>query len=161
MRKFVTKISTLAMVSIALVGSSTASAHHSYTFTGDVAVFKGIPLNCVATVVKTPDHDPITNAELNTGTVNVSIVPGDANCALLTVTSNPMRYTQGAPDVDGWKDMTVNGLRVTTITIGNCYGNITVRKGPVGPGQWAMEIDTTIPEEFAGGDCSVLGLLET
>lgn len=161
MRKFITKISTLAMASVALVGASSASAHHSYTFTGDVAVFKGISLTCVATVVKTPDHDPVTGADLNTGTVNISIVPGDSNCALLTITSNPMSYVQGAADQDGWKDMTVQGLRVETITIGNCYGPITVRKGPLGGGQWGMEIDTTIPQEFGGGDCQVSGFLET
>ena len=161
MRKFATKISTLALVSFALMGATTASAHHSYTFTGNVSMFKGIPLTCVATVVKTPDHDPITNAELNTGTVTVSLSPGDTNCNLLAITSNPMTYTQGAPDVDGWKDMTVNGLRVSTITIGNCYGNITVRKGPIGPGQWGMEIDAVVPEEFGGGDCSVNGFLES
>lgn len=56
--------------------------------------------------------------------------------------------------------MIVYGLRVSTITVGNCYGDVRLekRQNPV-TGEWEMRINTTIPEEFGGGDCTVSGEL--
>lgn len=160
MSNFTKAFSVLALAGVSLFGASAANAAHSYTFTGSVNVFKGIPLTCFATVVKTPDHDPVTGLDLDTGTVEIDIGPGEPNCALLDITSNPMDYEQGPPDIDGWKDMVIYGLRVETITIGNCYGNITVQKryNPI-TGKWEIRINTSIPEEHAGGPCFVNGTL--
>src|SRR5690606_3512929 len=103
MRKVTSALSTLAMIGSAFFAVGTANAAHSYTFEGPVTVFKGIELECTATIVKTPDHDPITGNDLNTGTVTVSIAPPpDPRCAVLNITSNPMSYVQGAAGVGGW-----------------------------------------------------------
>ena len=160
MRKFSSALAALAVVSSSFAWSTAAMASHSYTFQGPVTVFKGLELFCTATVVKTPDHDPVTGADLNTGTVTVSIAPPtDPRCSLLNITSNPMNYVQGAPDANGWKSMTIYGFRAETITLGNCYGDIVVKKREVSPGQWEMDVTTVIPEEFGGGDCYVDGII--
>lgn len=158
MRKITSMLAALAMVGSGLAGATAASAH-SYTFSGPVSVFKGISLNCTLTVVKTPDHDSAGN-HLNTGTVTVSIAPPpDALCAALNITSNPMNYVQGPAGAGGWKDMTIYGFRAETVTLGNCYGDVVVKKREVSSGVWEMDVTTVIPEEFAGGDCYVDGVI--
>lgn len=159
MRKFTSAISAIAIIGSAF-GVATAASAHSYTFSGPVDVFKGISLECTATIVKTPDHDPVTNAHLNTGTVTVSIAPPtDPRCAALNITSNPMNYVQGAAGAGGWKEMTIYGFRAETITLGNCYGDVVVKKREVSPGVWEMDVTTVIPEETTGGDCFVDGVI--
>lgn len=163
MRKFTSAFAALAMMSSAFVGSTTASAAHSYTYSGLVDVFKGIPLLCTVTVVKTPDHDPVTGDDLNTGTVVITVGPPvDPLCGILNITSNPMIYTQGPADpVTGWKEMVVEDFRAETVTAGNCADDeviIKKRKNPV-TGQWEMDVTTVISEETGGGDCVIEGVI--
>lgn len=158
MRKLTSTFAALAMIGSSFAGATAASAH-SYTFQGPVTVFKGLELECTATVVKTPDHDSAGN-HLNTGTVTVSIAPPtDPRCAALTITSNPMNYVQGPAGAGGWKDMTIYGFRAETITLGNCAGDVVVKKREVSPGVWEMDVTTVIPEETGGGDCYIYGTI--
>ena len=158
MRKITSALAAFAMVSSSF-GIATAASAHSYTFQGLVNVTKGISLECTLTVVKTPDHDENGN-HLNTGTVVVTIGPPEPLCAALNITSNPMNYVQGAADpITGWKDMTIYDFRAETITLGNCAGDVEVKKREVSPGNWEMDVTTVIPEESTGGPCIVDGII--
>lgn len=56
--------------------------------------------------------------------------------------------------------MTIYEFRAETITIGNCYAEeLVVKKREVSPGNWEMDVTSVIPEEFAGGDCIVDGVI--
>ena len=168
MNRFKKAVSALVLTGSIFAGSSSAIASHSYTYQGLVSVFKGIPLVCTITVVKVPDHaiDPVTGLptgpELNTGTVTVNVSPPiDPACAIVNVTSNPMRYTQGAAGIDGWKDMVVENFYVETITAGDCAAaTVTIRKRQIpGTSQWEMDVTSTIPQASFGGPCIITGVI--
>lgn len=133
---------------------------HSYTFSGIVAVSKGLNLTCTVTVVKTPDHDSGGN-HLDTGSVTVTIAPpDDPECAALSVTSNPMRYEQGPAGAGGWKEMTVYDFYAETITIGDCHADeVVIKKREVSPGVWEMDVSAIIPGDSGTPDCVIDGVI--
>lgn len=55
--------------------------------------------------------------------------------------------------------MTIFGFRAETITLGNCAGDVVVKKREVSPGVWEMDVTTVIPEESGGGPCYVEGVI--
>lgn len=139
--KFTSTFAALAMMGSAVAASTVAYAG---TYTGTATVHKGITLSCAVSVdlYSTP------------GKAIVSIAPGDPLCGALTITSNPHNYTL----VGGV--LTVIGIRVETITLGNCFGDLsgTIVTNP--DGSKTLTINDTIDPEIPGtGGCSVDGVL--
>ncbi|MCG2840132.1 hypothetical protein L6Q21_03920 [Sandaracinobacter sp. RS1-74] len=140
-RKFTSTFAVLAMMGYAVAASSVA---HAGTYTGAVTVSKGLTFTCDATVdlYSTP------------GKALLTISPGDPLCSFLNITSNPHNYTESGGV------LTIHGIRVETITLGNCYGDLsgTVTTNP--DGSKTLNIADTIDPEIPGtGGCSVNGEL--
>ena len=159
MSTFKTKLVSILALGASVLTPSLAMAH-SYTFSGIVAVSKGLNLLCTVTVVKTPDHDAGGN-HLDTGSVTITIAPpSDPRCAVLSVDSNPMRYEQGPAGAGGWKEMTVYDFYASTITIGDCHADeVVVKKREVTPGVWEMDVTTVIPGDPGTPDCVIDGVI--
>lgn len=137
-------IATIAILSSALFSSQVA-AHHvaapSGLKTGFAAVSKGINLTCVLKV------DFLSGIQ-----AHVSLSPGDTNCAALLFngsnTGNTYNYTYDPTT----HQVTVHDLGVTTISIGDCAGDIT--------GTWngtTLTVNSTLPAKTSGAPCVVIG----
>lgn len=139
-RKLTSTFAALAMIGSAVAGSTVAYAG---TYTGTAVVTKGITLSCAVSVdlYSTP------------GKAIITIAPGDPLCGALTITSNPHNYTL----VGGV--LTIIGIRVETITLGNCFGDLsgTVITNP--DGSKNLIIDDSIPPETGTLPCFVIGNL--
>lgn len=143
MRKFTSAFAAMAMMSSAFAAGVTPA--QAGTYTGTVDVFKGIALNCTASVDL---YDPAYP-----GKAVVNIGPPEPNCAALDITSNPHDYTL----VGGV--LTIEDLRVETITLGNCFGDLegTVTDNP--DGSKNLAVDAEIPPETGTLPCFVSGTL--
>ena len=136
MKKF-----TSAFAALALVGSAFAVPAQAGVYTGTADVFKGIALNCAVSVdlYSTP------------GKAILNIGPPQPLCALLTVASNPHNY------VISGSTITIQAVRATTITVGNCFGDLSGTMATLPDGTKTITFDAVIPEETAGGPCYVSG----
>lgn len=158
MKKFISAI----MMSTALLGAQVASAATlsptgSWTFSGPVTVQKGAGpiLNCDASVTYSVTSSGITSATF-------SLAPGDLGCATVQIDSNPHTGTTIIIHPDGTIEIRTSNVHAdTTITPGNCGGDLGVvfHNGPSGT-DW-LEVDTILPEEVTGtGDCTIIGALD-
>lgn len=124
-----------------MMGSALAgTAAQAQTYTGTVDVFKGIALNCTASIT----------LNSTTGKATVAIGAPEATCAALNITSNPHDYTL----VGG--ALTIVGVRVETITLGNCFGDLDgVVTNPGATG--SIAVDDELPPETGTLPCFVSG----
>ncbi len=126
-----------AVISTAFFGSSAmAQTAPNGTLTGVVVATKGITLTCDLTLT--------LDAANNKG--SIAMTAGDTNCAALQFNSMPYTtsYSGGV--------LTLHNVDVTTITLGDCYGNIS--------GSWdgtTLTIDSFLPAKTAGPACTVVG----
>lgn len=139
------KFATFAILSAALFSSQLASAHHvsppSGSKTGLAAVSKGINLTCVLGL-----------NFVSSSQVHVSLSPGDTNCAALLFNGSNTGYTYNYTYNPTNHQVTVHDLDVTTISIGDCAGDIV--------GTWngtAVLVNSTLPAKTAGLPCVVIG----
>ena len=139
-------LATVAIMSVALLGSQVANAHHvpapSGALSGIVTVKKGLELECQLDM----------NFNPSTGMVGISLTPGDPRCAALVLSSSSYGYSYNP----GTHEVTVNGVYVTTITLGDCTGNIS------GEGDGAgLFIDAILPTATVPtADCTVFGYID-
>lgn len=140
------KFSKLIMFSSVLVGAqfvSTAAIAQTApdgVLTGSVIATKGITLNCDLTLT--------LNAAANEG--SIAMTPGDANCAALNFNNMPYATSYVPGGTTGV--LTFHNVNVTTITLGDCAGDIS--------GTWdgsTLVIDDILPADTAGPDCVVDG----
>ncbi|ROT96492.1 hypothetical protein EB810_00550 [Altererythrobacter sp. FM1] len=137
--KRLVKIAVLssAFVGAQLIGTAAmAQSAPNGVLNGFVVATKGITLNCE--LVLTLD------AGANEGSIAMN--PGDANCAALNFNGMPYdtSYSSGV--------LTFHDVDVTTITLGDCAGDIS--------GTWdgtTLLIDDILPAKTAGADCTVEG----
>ncbi|KGB52708.1 hypothetical protein FG91_03455 [Sphingopyxis sp. LC81] len=144
MKKFTSAFAALAMMGSAFAGAVAPAQAQAQTYTGTVDVFKGIDLNCTASITLTP-------ATATTGTATVAIGAPEPTCAALNITSNPHSYSL----VGG--ALTIAGMRVETVTLGNCFGDLhgTVTTNPDGSG--SIAVDDVLPPETGTLPCYVSG----
>jgi hypothetical protein len=135
-------LAKLVIFSSAVVGAQFAStAAMAQTapdgvLTGSVVAVKGIELNC--DLVLTLD------AAANQGSIAMN--PGDPNCAALVFNNMPYTTTYSGGV------LTFHNVDVTTITLGDCAGDIS--------GNWdgsLLTISSFLPAKTAGPDCTVDG----
>jgi hypothetical protein len=136
------RLAKVALTLSALAGSACigtaamAQTAPNGTLTGVVVATKGITVTCDLTIT--------ANSSTNTGTI--ALTPGDTNCAALQFNSQPYTtsYVGGV--------FTFHNVDVTTITIGDCYGDIS--------GTWdgsTLTISSFLPAKTAGPPCTVEG----
>ncbi|GAA0464794.1 hypothetical protein GCM10009096_01620 [Parasphingorhabdus litoris] len=136
------RFSKLVMCSSVLVGAqfattaAMAQAAPDGVLTGFVTATKGITLNCTLTLT--------LDAAANTG--SIAMDPGDLNCAALNFNNMPYTTTYSGGV------LTFLNVDVTTITIGDCAGDIS--------GDWdgtTLTIDSFLPPATGGPPCTVQG----
>lgn len=143
------KFAKLTMVASALLFSQAAQAHHPFpantTLSGVVDVYKGINLQCelVTTITSDSSGQRWATVELN---------PGDSLCAILTFNNSPYQVDYDATT----HTVTFNDVDVTTITAGDCAGDIS--------GTWdddlgELDVDSFLPAKTAGAPCTVAGII--
>lgn len=132
-----------AMFSSAIVAAQIASTTAAYAqsepdgvLIGAVVATKGIVLNC----------DLVLTLDAAANTADIDLNPGDPNCAALVFNNEPYAttYANGV--------LTVLDVDVTTITLGDCAGDISA--------SWdgsTLTIDTTLPAKTAGPPCTIVG----
>jgi hypothetical protein len=136
------RFNKLVLISSAVVGTTffgsaaMAQTAPNGTFTGVVVATKGITLTCDLTVT--------VNSSTNTGTI--AMTPGDALCSALQFNNMPYTtsYASGV--------LTFLNVDVSTISIGDCYGNISAA--------WdgsTLTISTVLPPKSAGRPCTIDG----
>ena len=127
LRKISTSLAAIAMVGSSLAVTTTASAG---VFSGLLWMQKGILLQCHVEVdlYDTP------------GKAIVTISPGDAFCAALSITSNDHDYTYDP--ITG--ELVVEDVTVSTITDGDCRGDISGIVTVNEDGSKTLTIDETI-----------------
>ncbi|MGK2286272.1 hypothetical protein [Pedomonas sp. V897] len=129
---------------IAVIASALLVPHIAHaspptgTLTGTVVVHKGITLTCTLTLT-------ISSG----GTATIALTPGDSNCAALSFNNQPYAtsYSGGSTGT-----FTVKDVDVSTITLGDCKGDIS--------GTWTgstLVINATLPPKTGGPSCSVVG----
>jgi len=140
MKTFTSTVAAIAMMGSAVAASSAA---HAGTYEGIVTVTKGLSFDCEASVdlYSTP------------GKAILTISPGAPECAALNITSNPHDYTETGGV------LTIEDIRVETITLGNCFGDLsgTVTTNP--DGSKTLTVNDSIPPETGSLPCLVEGEL--
>lgn len=141
------KLVKIAMLASAILIPQVASASHAPpvgTLTGtDVYVEKGINFTCDLTLTTTPDGSA----------AYVSLTPGSLFCLLLSFNGEPYPVVYDTNHLPNGRHLvTLTGVDVTTITSGDCAGNISA--------EWdgsVLYINTTLPAKSGGNDCIVIG----
>ena len=145
------KLATVAIMSAALLGSQIANAHHvpppSGPMSGTVIVAKGLEFECVLGMNFSP-----SGTDPNSGSVTISLSPGDDRCTALKFENNPYSYAYNPTN----HEVTVYSVDVTTITFGNCFGNISADYDGTGLLINAMLPTATPPSP----DCYVVGYID-
>lgn len=132
------KLATLAMAaSVFMMPLAANAAPSDGNYQGTVAVSKGISLTCTM------------NATLSGGTSisNLKLSAGDLLCGLVLFTSQPYTVSHVTGNV-----YRIHDVKVTTITPGNCEGDIDVIYD-AGPPE-AIHLSGILPP-----DCTVSGTL--
>lgn len=149
------KFALLVASSIALFGAQAANATTyspapgTWTWSGNVTVQKGTGpvLTCKLTVT--------ANVTATSATASASLGLGDIRCLTVSFTGAPytVTHTPGSPET-----VTLNNVYVnTTITPGNCTGNVTATFNDTTND--ALVLNTSIPQDTSGGACSIVGTL--
>ena len=112
------------------------------TYSGAVTVHKGLTLNCTLTADVTNGGTQVGNLAL-TGPL----------CSLVNFNNQPYNVVH----VDG-DQYEIQDVDVTTITPGNCFGNIIIIYFPGPPP--VIIIFGSLPASAGGGDCIIDGQLE-
>lgn len=167
------KIVTAIMASASLFSAQSAYATTyapagTWTFQGTVTVQKGAGpiLNCLATATfvvpeAAPDvHGAFSHGHSLTGPTTLSIGPGDAGCATIQIVSNP-HNSSSTTSPTGQDPVVIDDVDVdTTITPGDCFGDLNATVVPDYLGGPGLEVDTILPEVGMGtGDCTIIGTL--
>lgn len=147
-----------------LAGAATYTPAGTWTFEDVVQVQKGSGpiLNCtVSMTFDVPEAAPDTHGTLShghflNGPTTISIGQPEPLCQTIFIqSSNPHTVTKTG-EGDG-EAFTINGVYVnTTITLGDCAGNIpmVLRSGTVP----YFEVNASLPAVISGtGDCTILG----
>ena len=143
MKKISSALAALAMLSTSIMASSVAYAG---TYTGVVTLIKGLTLTCTVTVDL---YDP-----LHPGKAVIDISPPvSPECDDLFITSNPHKY-----DIVGGV-LTIYDIRVETLSIGNCFGDLSGTVTDNVDGSKTLTVNSMIPAEFGPLDCYVIGEL--
>jgi len=150
--------------SIALLGAQAASATAPYiapaatpswVFNGDVDVFKGIALTCDTTVTISGPNDaadtnpPFSHTDVSNLSATIDLDGG--LCPLVNVAPIPagnVTYDNGT--------FTLHDVFVTTITPGNCEGDITAVWDEAAQ---TLSVSGTLPA-VSGSDCTMNGTLD-
>ncbi len=135
MNRFTSYIAASAFMGLCLF--STPAMAQSGPYTGTADVFKGLALNCVVSA----DFDP------STMTVQLAITAPEANCALLSIISNPHTYSVSGSTV------TIFDVNVNTITGGGCLDDLVVTYDSVSD---SITIDDELNERDGGGNCTIV-----
>jgi hypothetical protein len=136
------KATNFVLFSSALLGAQIVStavmaqAAPDGVLTGLVTATKGITLDC--------DLVLTLNASANQGSIDLN--PGDTNCDALVFNNMPYTTTYSGGV------LTFLNVDVTTITLGDCAGDIS--------GTWdgtTLTINSSLPPKTAGAACTVQG----
>ena len=153
--------------SVALLGAQTAAASEAYivpdavspwVFEGTVNVSKGISLTCDAVVEITGTNDaadtsPSFNHSDVSGLSATITLSGGAFGLCSSVVVAPI----GAGDISySGGTFTLHDVFVTTITPGNCQGDITAAWNE---GAQTLSVSGTLPA-VSGSDCTMSGTLD-
>lgn len=145
MGEFMNKFAKVAMLASALFIPQVANATHappSGLKTGtNVYVEKGINFLCNASI------------NISGGSATVALTPGDPLCSVLQFNNMPYTMTMSASHLPNGRHLvTFHGVDVTTISAGDCAGNLTA--------EWdgtTLWVDAILPKKTAGNDCLVIG----
>ena len=168
MKNIITAImASASLFSAQAAYATTYTPAGTWTFQGTVTVQKGAGpiLNCLATATfvvpeAAPDvHGAFSHGHSLTGPTTLSIGPGDPGCATIRIVSNP-HTSSSTTSPTGQDPVVINNVDVdTTITPGDCFGNLHATVVPGAPP--ALEVDTVLPAVVAGtGDCTIIGALD-
>lgn len=150
------KIATALVCSAALIGAQGAAAQHiapqaPWVFEGEVEVYKGIELTCNATVtINGPNSGGTTDVEDLSATITLS--GGFLNlCNSVNVDPIPagnVTYSGGT--------FTLHDVYVTTITPGDCEGDITAVWNDTND---TLSVSGVLPA-VSGSDCTMDGVVD-
>lgn len=140
MKKFA-KIAMAASVFMMPFAANAAPADGTYS--GPVKVHKGLTLNCTLTV-----------DVLNNGTQVGNLSLTGLLCGLVSFNNAPYTVVSAGPNTYQIQD-----VNVTTITPGDCDGNIEAVYDDSGAAPTII-LNGTLPASDGGGDCSIEGDLE-
>lgn len=156
----------LVVSSVALLGAQTAMASAPYVepaatpawvFEGEVDVYKGIALTCNATVtISGPNNAADTTPPFShTDVANLSATIDLAGglCPLVNVAPIPAGDISYASTGSSGGTFTLHDVFVTTITPGNCQGDITAVWDEVGQ---SLSVSGILPA-VSGSDCTMDG----
>jgi hypothetical protein len=144
-------LAKIVMFSSALIGAQLVSAPAMAqktapdgTYRGLVNVHKGISLTCTLEL-------KVNAPTAGKATVSYFGPPNSLACSTVTFDSQPYDYT--FDPLSG--DLTLSGVHVNTITIGDCAGSITAT--------WVDDtilVDSALPAATAGNPCTIEGALD-
>lgn len=160
------KAIALLVGSVALVGSQPAMANHPYitpqapwTFTGMVDVEKGIALRCNATVTITGPNDaadttpPFNHTDVQNLSASITLTGGTLGlCSAVNVA--PIADISYVSTGNSSGVFTLHDVFVTTITPGNCEGDITAVWTEGSPD--TLAVSGVLPA-VSGSDCLMDG----
>ena len=137
-----------AVLSCALIVSQAAHAHHPLplspvSLTGLVDVSKGIDLQCVLTVTFTMDS-------IGQYWATIDLSAGDALCDDLVFNGGPYRVNYNETN----HTVTFENVDVTTISAGDCAGNISATWDGT-----ELSVDSFLPAKTAGYPCTIVGFI--
>lgn len=155
--------------SVALVASQAAAAadyitpEAPYVFEGVVAVSKGISLDCDTTLTVSGPNDSadtspaFDHTDVANTSANISLAGGTLGlCASVNVASiSAGDITYDSSGLSGGT-FTLHDVFVTTITPGNCEGDIT---GTWDESAQTLTVSGTLPA-VSGSDCTMNGTLD-
>lgn len=154
MKKFAILVaSSIALFSAQAANATTYSPTGTWTWAGNVQVQKGGGplLTCRLTVNAT--------VTATSATATASLGLGDIRCLTVSLQGAPypVSHNPGPPET-----LTISGVYAdTTITAGDCAGNITAVFNDTSPAPVdALVVNALLPEVTAGtGNCTIVGTL--
>lgn len=158
--------------SVALLGSQTAmasapyiapAATPSWIFNGDVDVYKGIPLTCQTTVtISGPNNasdtnPPFSHTDVSNLSATITLAGGTLNlCNVVEVAPIPAGSITYASNGASGGTFTLHDVFVTTITPGNCEGDIAAVWNESAQ---TLTVSGTLPA-VSGSDCTMNGTVD-
>ncbi|MGV2495149.1 hypothetical protein [Pelagerythrobacter aerophilus] len=163
----------LVVSSVALVGSQAAMANHPYVvppattpwvFQGEVHVEKGIELDCNATVTISGPNDAadtspaFNHSDVENLSATITLTGGTLGlCSSVNVASIPAGDISYVSTGNSSGVFTLHDVFVTTITPGNCEGDITAVWTEAGVD--TLAVSGVLPA-VSGSDCQMEGTVD-